>query len=301
MDILRAMDAFVAVCDHGGFSAAARATGQSKPVISKLVSGLEGHLDCRLLHRTTRTVSLTEEGAGYLDRARAVLEEISAVEAELAHNVAQPRGHLRVNAPLSFGQRYLAPIIARFQQEYEDITIELSLTDRFVNLVEEGFDLALRIGGDPTSPLIRRRLGSVRHGIFASPGYMKGRAVPDTVGDLKSHRCLVYGQTGWSRPWQIADLKVTPKPVLLSNNGDILRRAAVDGGGIVSLPEFFVAEDLEAGWLQCLGVEPEAAAAPLMVVYPVRRHLPLKVRAFIAFLAGNLEGTDISLPRHPPG
>ena len=296
MDILRAMGAFVAVCDHGGFTAAARASGQSKAAISKLVASLEDHLDCRLLQRTTRKVALTEEGAGYLDRARVILEEIAANEAELAHQAAHPRGHLRVNGPLSFGQRYISPIIARFQDEYQDITVELSLTDRFVNLVEEGFDLAIRIGGDPASPLIRRRLGSVRHGLFASPAYMAERQPPGSISALREHRCLVYGHSGWTRPWQIDGEKGTPRPALLSNNGDLLLRAAVDGGGITSLPDFFVAEDLASGRLVCLGAEPAAAAAPLMAVYPARRHLPLKVRAFIAFLGDNLEGTDISLP-----
>lgn len=283
------MRTFVAVYESGGFSAAAKATRQSKAAVSKHVSELEDYLGCRLLHRTTRRHHLTEDGQQYLEHCRTILDDMAFMEADLADRAAVPKGRLRVNAPLSYGERYLAPMAAQFLAEHPEITLELSLTDRFVDLIEEGYDLAVRIGGELASTLIARQLHSIGHVICASPEYLNQRGRPKDGDALKAHNCLVYGQTGWTRPWWFAGRRLVPEPYLFANNGDVLRRAAIDGAGIAAVPEFFVTGDLAEGRLICLEAEPEHLHMPVMAVYPERRHLPLKVRAFIDFLAENLE------------
>lgn len=289
MDLFHAMETFVAVCDRGGFSAAARTTRRSKATVSKLVAQLEDDLGARLLHRTTRRSHPTDEGRRYLEHCRAVIEEVALMKSELAHRMVVPRGLLRVNAPLSWGQLYMAPLVAGFLGRYGEVRLELAFTDRFVDLVEEGFDLAIRIGGDPRSRLIGRRLASIRNGLHASPAYLERHGRPERAADLTSHACLVYGGRDWQRAWWFGGQRVAPEPHLLSNNGEALRDAAVDGAGIASLPDFIVADALASGRLVCLEEEPERLITPVMAVYPERRHLPLKVRAFIDFLAERLE------------
>ncbi|MBZ0215788.1 MAG: LysR family transcriptional regulator, partial [Fimbriimonadaceae bacterium] len=167
MDQLKSMRTFVSVCDRDGFSAAGKALGISKAVVSKRISELENHLGCRLLQRTTRRHHLTEEGQRYLAHWRATLEDISRVEGELSRKAFRPEGNLRINAALTYGRKFISPLIAPFKEAYPRVTIELSLTDRYVDLVEEGVDMAVRVGGDPNSAMIARRLGETRHGIYA--------------------------------------------------------------------------------------------------------------------------------------
>ena len=288
MDLFHAMETFVAVCDRGGFSAAARATRRSKATVSKLVAQLEDDLGARLLHRTTRRSHPTDEGQRYLEHCRTVIEEVALMKSELAHRMVVPRGLLRVNAPLSWGQLYIAPLVAGFLERYAQVRLELSFTDRFVDLVEEGFDLAVRIGGDPRSRLIGRRLASIRNGLYASPAYLERRGRPERASDLARHACLVYGDRDRRRAWWFDGRRITLEPHLVCNNGEALRDAAIDGAGIASLPDFIVAEALAGGRLVCLEEEPGRLDMPVMAVYPERRHLPLRVRAFIDVLADRL-------------
>ena len=290
MNQLKAMAAFVSICEKGGFSAAAKASGHSKSGLSKLVGDLEAHLGCRLLSRTTRQQSLTEEGRRYLDHARQVLDEISQVEARLADQQIEPRGHIRVNAPVSFGERYISPLAARFLKAHPRISLELSLTDDYVDIVREGFDMAIRIGQGPHPSLIQKKLGQIRNGIYATPDYLAGQGKPKKPADIKDqdHKCLVFGHGGWMRPWYLGGKRFTPTPTLLSNNGDLLCRAAIDGLGLVSMPDMFLAHNPNSEKLVCVEAEPDKLNSPIMAVYPAREHLLLKTRSFIDFLSGNL-------------
>lgn len=289
MDQLKAMRTFVAVCDRGGFSAGGLALGLSKAVVSKRVSELEDHLGCRLLQRTTRRHHLTEEGQRYLAHCRETLEEISHIEDELACRTFRPEGHLRVNAAMTFGLKFISPLIAPFKETYPDVMVEFSLTDRYVDLIEEGVDLAIRVGGDPNSAMIARRLGAVRHAIYASPDYLKRHGCPKTASDLKHHQCLVSGRTGRIRAWCFDNHSITPQPAFLSNNGDVLTKAAIDGMGLTCLPDFIVADAVMSGQLVLVAADPDEQVVPVLAVYPARAHLPLKVRSFIDFLAERLE------------
>lgn len=293
MDRFRAMEVFVSVADRGGFSAAARDLQLSKGQVSRLIAALEDHIGVRLLQRSTRTVTLTPEGSRYLAFARETLEGVQRVEADLSHGGLAPKGHLRINAPQSYGERFVAPLMPHFMQLYPDVLVDLMLTDRYVDLVEEGFDVAVRVGGGSQSNLIARRIGTLRHGLFASPDYIKSHPALNEAADLTDHRCLVYRQSGALSPWSIRGQRIVPEPVMISNNGDVLRHAAVAGEGLVMLPYFFVEDDLAKGRLldlmsDCPPEDPAFSPA-LMAVYPERRNLSQKVRVFIDFLAENLK------------
>ncbi len=288
MDLYRAMSVFVAVIDRGGFAAAGRAVGLSKPMVSKTISALEERLGVRLMHRTTRRLSLTDDGRHYLEHCRLVLDEVARVEGALGEKLAMPKGRLRVNAPVSFGQRYIAPLIGAFLLTYPELNVEMILTDRYVDLIEEGFDVAVRIGGDPASPLIACPLCQMRQGIYASPAYLEAWGKPKSLKELKSHQCLVYVQGTRIRPWVLGGRSGIPQGHLVSNNGDILHVAAVDGAGLVSLPDFFVKDDIASGRLVLVEQEPEERSVPVRAVYPERKYLPLNVRVFVDYMSSAL-------------
>jgi DNA-binding transcriptional LysR family regulator len=288
MNLFKSMETFVSVIDQGGFASAARVRGQSKAQVSRTISGLEDHLGIRLMQRSTRRHVLTEEGERYLRHAREILDENARVEEMLSERRVAPRGRLRVNGPLSWGERNLGTILPGFVERYRDVEVDITLTDRFVDLLEEGFDMAIRIGGNRESSLVGRKLGEIRQGLFAAPSYLKATSAPRTPEDLKDHKCLAYTSSGEVRPWLVGGQRIIPKPAMVANNGDILRCAAVAGGGLTMLPDFIVEEDLKAGRL----VEITSAdcqskddlKVPVLAVYPERRHLSVKVRVFVDYL-----------------
>lgn len=292
MDLIRAMETFVGVVDHGGFAAASRELGQSKAQVSRTISALEDHLGIRLMQRSTRRSSLTEEGHRYLQHSREILDENARVEEELGERRIVPRGRLKINGPLSWGERHLGPLLPGFMQRYPEIKVDVTLTDRFVDLLEEGFDVALRIGGDPHSSLVGRKLGTVRHGIFASRDYLKHSPKLDNAKDFKAHKCLAYVLSGEVRPWTFRDEQFVPDPTMATNNGDILRTAALEGAGITMLPTFFVEDDLVSGKLVDLTgdcpTNSKDLYLPIMAVYPERRHLSPKVRVLVDYLVDAL-------------
>ncbi len=289
MDQMKAMRSFVAVVDEGGFGKAGQRLGLSKALVSKQISALEAHLSCRLLYRTTRRSSLSAAGETYLAHCRAVLEQIDAMEESLAAETERPHGRLRISAPLSFGHLVLAPLIAGFSLENPEVRLEIELNDRFVDLIGEGYDLAIRIGGELPESLIARTIGWADRGFFASPHYIAERGLPETAADLAGHRCLTYDQGGRQRPWRFAGRRLTPRSVLKCNNGDLLRQVALNHGGIVELPAFFVMADLRDGRLRRLDPEAEGAPLPIQAVYPNRAYLPAKVRAFLDHLTACLK------------
>ena len=295
MDRLAALKAFAKVAETQSFSEAARRLRQSKSAVSRHVAALEADLGARLFHRTTRSLTLTEAGRGYFARATRILADLEEADASVSQLQAAPRGRLRVNAPMSFGFLHLAPALGDFLTLYPEVELDVALTDRFIDLIDEGVDVAVRIGTLTDSSLVARRLASVRRVLCASPDYLKARGVPQTPDDLKGHDCLSNTNINITREWRFihpdgkpSDTKPWPVEVkgrMSANSGDMLRVAALRGHGFVHLPTFIVGDDLKAGTLVSV-LEPYISQdLTLNAVYPTARHLSPKVRAFVDFLA----------------
>jgi len=278
MDRLDAIQAFLAVTETGSFSAAADKLALSKAVVSRQVALLEDQLGVRLLHRTTRRVSLWQE----------TVDEVS-------HQTVQARGTLRVNVPLTYGVMHLAPLWPAFMRQHPDVMLDVTLSDRVVDLVDEGFDLAVRIGHLPSSSLVSRRLASMRLRLCASPAYVKAHGAPQQPGELSAHRVLAYSLLATGDAWTLSRTAnaqqrqtVDVKPVMRSNNGDTCTQAAIAGLGIVLQPDFMVQSYIDRGDLVELLPEWQADESGIYAVYPTRRHLPAKVRLMIDFLVEQL-------------
>jgi DNA-binding transcriptional LysR family regulator len=290
MDRLGNMEAFARVAETGSFSEAARRLGTSKSLISRQVAALETELGVRLLHRTTRSLTLTEEGRGYHAEVVRILAEIQDANLSVSRMQAAPRGRLKVNAPMSFSFLHLAPMIPDFLRRYPEVDLDMTLNDRYVDLIEEGFDLAVRIGRLSDSSLVARKLAPMRPVICASPGYLRERGIPKNPDDLRKHLCLCNSTNALVDEWRLVDRNGRPvmaqiKGRLRANNGDTLRIAALQGLGLVNLPTFFVGGDLQAGTLVSVLSDYMPQDAGIYAVYPHSRHLLPKVRAFVDFLA----------------
>lgn len=282
MDVLGQMHLFVKVVEHGGFTAAARDLGVPKSTVSRQVARLEDRLGVRLLERTTRALRTTEVGQSYYERCARILAEVVEAESVVTQAQAEPRGRLRITAPLTFGYLFLGEVVAAFLKSHPLVRIDISLSDRRVDLIDEGYDLAIRVGQLDDSSLVGRRLGRSTALICASPAYLKEHGHPKNPIDLKDHRCLTYEYGGTT--WRFNGVTVPVDGPLVSNNGDILRAAALNGLGIVITPKFIVAEDLRAGRLVSLLEEhvPQGGSG-IWAIYPANRHLSAKVRAFVDF------------------
>ncbi|MEJ8567171.1 LysR family transcriptional regulator [Elongatibacter sediminis] len=281
---------FVEVVDSGSFTAAAERLALSRPVVSKYVSRLEARLGVRLLHRTTRRLSLTEAGQRYYDRCRAGLTRIAEAHDEVAQLQAAPRGTLRVNAPMSFGILHVAPALPEFLRQFPDVDIDLDLEDRKIDLVEEGYDVAIRIGELPDSALVARRLGPCRHVVCASPAYLERHGVPRHPDDLRQHRVISFRYQDSALDWLFTapdgeEHRVHLTGRLRSNNSLALRAALLAGAGISRTPTFVVGDELRAGTLVPVLTGFRTLEVSINAVYPVRRYIPPKVRAFIDFMA----------------
>ena len=301
MDRLAAMTAFVRVVEAGSLSAAARALNTSLASVSRQLAALERRLGARLMNRTTRRIALTEGGRAYYERSKRVLADIEEAEAALSQHQAMPSGRLVVSAPIAFGQVYLAPIIAGFLARHPRIAIDLSLADRFVNVVEEGIDVALRVGTLADSSLIARRLGTFRRVVVASPAYLKSHAAPRRPVDIAGHDCLSFSMLIDPVRWHfVADGKEIAVPIaprLRCDNQLVLRQAAIDGAGLLLASSWFVREAVAAGRLQVVLDEFETPVVPIHVVYPHARLLSAKVRAFVDYLAAAWAGEDFAAVR----
>jgi DNA-binding transcriptional LysR family regulator len=290
MDRLAAMEAFVRVAECGSFSQAARRLHASKSVVSRQVGALEAELGARLIHRTTRALTLTEAGRSYFERASRILADIEEANASVGQLQAAPRGRLRVNAPMSFGFLHLAPAAPAFLARYPDVELEMIMNDRFVDLVEEGFDVAVRIGKLDDSSLVARRLAPARRAVCGAPAYLAAHGTPASPDDLRAHQCLCYSNLSPSQDWRFVSPDGRPWSVevkgrLHANNGDALRAAALQGFGLVNLPTFIVGRDLQAGDLVAVLDPFIPQDSAVHAVYPHARHLSPKVRAFVDFLA----------------
>jgi len=290
MDSLTSMRVFAAVVDAGSFVAAARRLKLSRAVVTKHVAALEDRLQVRLLERTTRKLSVTEAGGRYYERCAQILTEIEDAEREAAQASAVPRGTLRVSASHTFATLHIAPHLAEFRRRFPEVDLEIVLSDRFVDLVEEGFDLAIRIAdGLPESSLVARRLAPSRFVVCGAPAYFERHGTPQTPDDLKQHPCLGYTLSPRERTWVFAcadDRRyvVNVSGPLRSNSGDLLRAASVGGAGVMLLPTFYVGEDLERGRLRPILTDYRLQEYGIYALYPSRKHLTAKVKAFVDFL-----------------
>jgi DNA-binding transcriptional LysR family regulator len=276
------MRAFVAVVDAGGFAAAARELGSSRSVLNKQVIKLEDRLGSQLLRRSTRQVSPTEAGRVFYDRCRQILAEVDEAVGALGDARDTPSGNLRINAPMSFGRMHLAPLIVEFMASYPDVFIELVLNDRFVDPIEEGFDLTVRVAGEQVfTSLIARPIAPARRVLCASPRFLEQHGTPRSPADLKRLPCLRYGYQATGTVWRMTgpegELSVPIHCRMWSNNGEVLRDAAIGHQGIAKLPTFIVGAAMQAG--QLVSVLPDYEPTPLTVcaLYPRHRHLAAKL------------------------
>lgn len=289
MASIREMRSFIEVVEAGSFVGAAETLGLSKQVVSRHVAELEQRLGVRLLHRTTRRLSLTDDGQAYFSRARELLEQIDELDAQVASGSAEPSGLLRVNAPFTFGILHLAHLWGRFADRYPKVSLDVNLSDRVVDLVEEGYDLAVRISELPSSTLVSRKLATARMVLCASPGYLEKRGAPSTPDELRGHRMISYSYLSTGDEWRFVGPDGSPVHVRMSsrlhtNSGDTCRAAALDDQGIVLQPDFMVGPDLQQGRLIELMPDYKGREIGIYAVYPSRRHLPVKTRSLIDYL-----------------
>ncbi|WCT80123.1 LysR family transcriptional regulator [Novosphingobium humi] len=296
MDRLRAYEVFTTVVAKNGFARAADALDTSPANVTRYVAELEAHLGARLLNRTSRRLSLTEAGAALYERLRHVLDDVAEAEAAASADSRAPRGRLRINAPLSFGVRHLAPLWPRFMVACPDVELDISLSDRVVDLVDEGYDLAIRISRGGSQSHVARKLALSHNIVCAAPSYVAAHGAPASPDDLMNHACVAYTLSPEPEEWPFLDAHgqaygAPIRPRFSSNNGDTVRAMALSGHAMAWLPTFLAGEDLRAGRL--VRVMPDYPLPPIAIlaVYPSRRHLSAKVRAMVDFLADAFNGT----------
>lgn len=291
MDKLQSMKAFVEVVNHSGFAAAGRHMNLSRSVVNKMVLHLEADLGVPLLQRTTRRVSPTDAGRAFYERCLNILAEVDAAEQAISQIHTEPKGTLRINAPMSFGTMHLSPALAAFMSQYPDLQVQLTLSDRFIDLVEEGFDVTVRVAAfdpDDTS-LTRHLLAPIPRVLCASPAYLGTRGIPKYPGDLHGHDCLHYGHLATGSQWRLIDADGKQQSVLIrsrycSNNGEALRDAAIQGVGIALLPTFMLQEAFNQKALQPIMTDYTSPSISAFVAYLPNRHLSTKVKVLTAFL-----------------
>ena len=288
MDKLGNIRAFTKVVQHGGFAAAARELRLSRSAVSKYVIDLEQDLGVQLLVRTTRSVAPTENGQAYYERCVAILSELEEADRAVSRLSAEPRGILRVNAPMSFGTLHLGRCVADFMGKYPELAIQLILSDQQIDPVQEGFDVTLRIADLPASSLIARKIAPARRVVCAAPAYLAARGTPLHPDDLRAHACLTYGHLATGNHWKLTgpdgEHSIAVPWTLCTNNAEVLRDAAVGGRGIALLPTFIAGADLQQGSLRTILSDYSAPEIAIYAIYPQTRHLSVKVRLFIDFL-----------------
>jgi len=287
MEGFGAIPVFVAVVENGGFSAAARTLGISKSAVSKRINQLEAHLGVRLLHRTTRKLSLTEAGERYFEHAAQALTAAGQAEDAVTELQGEPQGNLKISSPMSFGRLHVAPLIPKLLQRYPKLQIDLVMDDRKVDLVAGGFDVAIRAGNLPASTLIARKLAPVRQVLCASPDYIDRYDRPGTPAELSGHNCVLYSYSSDADEWTLIG-ESGPETVTVSgsyqvNNSEALLEALREGIGIGRLPTFVAGPDLKTGRLVKLFESYRLPDFTLYAVFPERQYLPAKVRAFLDF------------------
>ena len=287
MDKLTRIKVFVNVVETGSFSAASERLGLSRAAASKYISQLEAHLGGRLLNRTTRHVSTTESGRMYFERCKDILHAMEEADDMVSGLSGTPKGTLRISAPSVFTERHVVPLISEFTKLYPGVDVEIMVSDRYVDLVDEGYDLAIRVADMESSDLIARRLASCRHVVIASPDYLKNAPPLMTPVDLKNHACLLYNYTAGGR-WPLSkdgiDHSVKISPVMKSNNPEVLLQAAISGMGVTMMPTFITSDAIRSGDLQLVLESYESLMIDIYAIYLSRHYLPAKIRVFVDFL-----------------
>lgn len=303
MDRLEAMTVFSQVVEQGSFARAADRLGLSASAVSRQLADLEEHLGVRLLNRTTRRLSLTESGQVFLQRTLQLLSDVEEAEAAVGAGALVPRGTLRLTCPTTFGERHVAPAVAEFGRRHPELKFDVELSDRVVDIVEEGIDLAIRIGAPGGQALVARRIGQTQLICCAAPSYLRRHGTPRHPRDLAAHRCLAYAYLGTRDVWRFIDRAGNEHAVRIAgpvhaNSGGFLAAIATSGAGIALEPDFIVGADIERGALKALLTGFAPPATPIHAVYASRRHLSAKVRAFVDFMVERFAGTAswLSLP-----
>lgn len=296
MNRFESMDTFIRVVEAGSITGAADRLGVAKSAVSRRLKELEEHLGVELFHRTTRQMNLTDTGRAFYHQSVRILEDV--LEAELAASQAHGtlKGSLKVALPASFGLMHMGPAINEFLQKHPEVEFDLDFNDREVDLIQEGFDLAIRIANLPDSSLIARRLAPIHAVICASPGYLEKMGIPQSLDELVNHRCLVYSLLHDFEHWHLIDakgdvLKTKIHPYLKSTTGEFLRDAAVEGQGIILVPSFIAYKEIDSGVLVPLFTDYKPPQIDAFAIYPQTRHLSQRVRAFVDFLVKRFEGT----------
>ena len=285
MDRLDAMQAFVTVADLKGFAPAARKLGLSPSGVTRLIAALENRLGARLLQRTTRQVALTDAGARYLERARRILADVEEAEITAEGERARPSGRLVISAPVGFGRLHVSPVLTNYLKRHRDVSAELRLEDRMINLVEEGVDLAVRVGHLADSSLVARHVGDMRRVTVASPAYLKARGEPKKPQDIAAHDTIQFGTTSGPAEWRFVDqgneIRLSHSPRLSTNTADAAIRYAEAGGGLTRVLAYQAADAIKRGRLKIVLAKFEQPPLPIHIVYPTSRLLSAKVRTFI--------------------
>ena len=285
MDRLDAMQAFVTVADLQGFAPAARKLGLSPSGVTRLIAALEERLGARLLQRTTRSVTLTDIGTRYLERARRILSDVEEAEGSVEGERTRPGGLLVVSAPLGFGRLHVNPVMSAYLKRYPEVSAELRLSDRIVNLVEDGVDLAVRIGHLPDSTLVARHVGEMRRIVVASKDYLRAHGEPTHPVEIAAHQTIQFGAMTAGPDWRFIEngreIRLTSTPRFATNSSDAAIHYAEQGGGLTRVLFYQAAESLKAGRLKIVLAEFEQPAMPIHIVYPTSRLLSAKVRTFI--------------------
>jgi DNA-binding transcriptional LysR family regulator len=297
MDKFESLRAFTEVVKTGSFAGAAREMGLSRSAVNKLVINLEKGLGVRLFHRSTRLVTPTTAGFAFYERCVNILNDLAEAEIALSQHHKEPTGILRVNAPMSFGVLYLAPAVTDFMSGYAGLRVQLTLDDRLIDPISEGFDFVIRVAVPPESAsLVVHRLAEIELIPCASPLYLEERGVPVHPEDLRGHSCLHYGYQTTGNVWKLKgsgeEYTIPVEGAICSNNGEVLKGAALNGLGIVILPSFLVACELVGGTLCRVLRGYEAGSLSLSAIYPTNRHLSVTVKLFTEFLRERFTGRD---------
>ncbi|MDI4235282.1 LysR family transcriptional regulator [Bradyrhizobium sp. Arg237L] len=289
MDRIDAMQAFVAVADLQGFAPAARKLGLSPSAVTRLIAALEERLGARLLQRTTRSVTLTDAGSRYLERIRRILADLEEAEEAVEGERTRPAGRLVISAPVGFGRLHVSPMVTAYLKRYPDVGVDLRLSDRMINLVEEGVDLAVRIGHLPDSTLVVRHVGEMRRIVVASKQYLNARGEPKRPSDISAHDTIQFGAMSAAPDWRFVEegreVRVSPSPRFSSNSADAAIQYAEAGGGLTRVLAYQAAASLKAGRLRIVLAKFEEPPLPIHIVYPTSRLLSAKVRTFIDLVA----------------
>lgn len=286
MDRLMSLSIFVAAIEDGSIAAAGKRFGLSAVMAGRYLSALEEHLSARLVQRTTRQLSLTDAGQAYFARSKRILEELEEADAEAADRQTTPRGTLHIAAPITFGSLYLAPVVAQYMAEFPAVEVSLNLKDQFVDLVDEGVDLAIRIGTLPVSDLVARKLADCRLMACASPSYLAAAGAPTKPEELESHALVGYASDVTTAPWTFVDgagrtIELKLKCRFIANNTAMMAEVALRGVGIVYGPSFVFAEYLKSGELVPVLPEYTNPVLPLHAITPTAKHVNMKTRLFI--------------------